>query len=107
MSANSQDPGKPIEACISGNVVVGNFPFQDTLHYLGIILGRHFITDDFDGFVDELRAPFKDLGHFKAPRFRAPYGCNPLNASSLLSRVRCEFAFPPRIKLSTIHGSSR
>jgi hypothetical protein len=97
MSANSQDPGKPIEACISGNVVVGNFPFQDTRHYLGIILGRHFISDDFDAFVDELRAAFKDLGHpLQSPAgFRAPYGCNPLNASSLLSRVRCEFAFPP------------
>ena len=42
---------------------MGNFPFQDTRHYLCIILVGHFITDDFDGFVDELRVAFKDLGH--------------------------------------------
>ena len=63
MSANSQDPGNPIEACISsGNVVVGNFPFQHTRHYLGMIPGRYFVTDDFDSFVDERRAAFIGRG---------------------------------------------
>jgi hypothetical protein len=45
-------------------VAVGNFSLQGTRHYLGILLGRHFITDDFDSFVDELRPAFKNSSHY-------------------------------------------
>jgi hypothetical protein len=102
-------PGKA-HRCVSlsGSVVVGNFPFQDTRHYLCIILGRHFIADDFDGFVDELR----DLQRSWPPTLKPRTISSALRMQSfervrLLSRVRREPALPPQIKLSKIHGSSR
>src|SRR5215468_6711250 len=44
-------------------MTVGDFSSQKLGHYFGILLGRHFVPDDFDGSVDELRPALKDLSH--------------------------------------------